>query len=758
VVGDEGQAKDASGSTGVAQETAVRQAETTDESAPAASSEKKPGIAAGIKAWSDAFLSVTKLIVLAGLVVLAVIVVRSELAQRRVMIDIDKNVEKLLFDLGADLDLRSALLEETNSRMEGVKSFLKANMFVRVSFEGPLALSLKPFGFDLSTSDVVTMARGVWGGQPPFRVRMNLFCVPGPCDTPQPAGMPSPRTFKRLILLVDIAGEKRTQRLSFSMSPQPAAMHRGLREAMQRTAERLLEQADPLLASVYYANVANAAAFASESRRYARLAAGMTFDVRAAASASQRCLGDVVFADSLVSRGHHELGIRGLSDVAKGASDDTTCRIYAQTDQIAFMYNLLCGSFTLKQSAAERQKLLKDAGIAMDELEDIQTTLLPEVERSRLAEFKAYSQFMNALFADDDDGLAAICGQGKPGAGSISSHERYGRVKSTLAAFAQSFPPRRRQQMPWVAANFVFSDIKGTIPDTDVNERFQSLAALRQSIEDYSKVDAKPGLIFLLQGQVLEELALTMLKAREVMTNPNRSTEEKESLLEQMYGAPVRLEYGVARLSDGMRAYLYEAQIAFEHAAAAINPFPSLEPSTDLEGTIYLGDVQYALEGVDQAEAAYANTIRLFIEHDEPLREFMLFAKAAARWAAVRAHDGACRTRPARLREWDAVWTRLGASSTHDWCALLDPPSGAADAGKPGLGLLGLIAPIIRDSVSRCGGAAGEPVARTASERLALIQCLARTGVDTPEVWTAFLSANTSAYIDEQIGHALDGN
>jgi hypothetical protein len=44
------------------------------------------------------------------------------------------------------------------------------------------------------------------------------------------------------------------------------------------------------------------------------------------------------------------------------------------------------------------------------------------------------------------------------------------------------------------------------------------------------------------------------------------------------------------------------------------------------------------------------------------------------------------------------------------------------------------------------------------SERLATIECLARTGTDSPEVWAAFLSKNTSTYIDEQIGHALGGN
>jgi hypothetical protein len=252
--------------------------------------------------------------------------------------------------------------------------------------------------------------------------------------------------------------------------------------------------------------------------------------------------------------------------------------------------------------------------------------------------------------------------------------------------------------MLWVATNLVFNDIMGTIPETDVHERFQSLNVLLESIERYAKVDPRPGLLFLLQGKVLEQLALTVVKAREIIANPDRSAKEKKDLLGQMYREPGRLEGGVSKLSQQISIHLSEARVAFEHASVDVNPFPWLELSTDLEGMTYLGDVQYALVGVDQAEATYANAVRLFIEHDQPLREFMPFARAAARWAAVRAREGACGTRRPRLPEWDAVWTRLGASSSHDWCALTDPASGAADVVKPGFGLLGLIGPIIRET------------------------------------------------------------
>ena len=88
------------------------------------------------KAWSDGILSVVKtvtLLTVTGMIVwLAANVIWHDREQRQVSFEIDPKVEKLIFDLGVDFDLRAEVRDQTNSRIRVVKSFLQASLFKNI--------------------------------------------------------------------------------------------------------------------------------------------------------------------------------------------------------------------------------------------------------------------------------------------------------------------------------------------------------------------------------------------------------------------------------------------------------------------------------------------------------------------------------------------------------------------------------------------------------------------------------------------------
>ncbi|HWN95650.1 MAG TPA: hypothetical protein VNT99_11500, partial [Methylomirabilota bacterium] len=291
-----------------------------------------------VKAWFETVFSLAKATTLIG--VLAVIgllfwnVISRERGQRQITFDLDPKIEKFFFDRGVDSDLRAELLDETNSRIQGVKSFLADGLFKDVGFAPTGAaqpVSFKPFGIEITTSEIVALARLIVPPAPGFRVRAELMCEPNPCESARSADtkagdskqsdtlqLSGGERWKRLSLIVRVSGPERSERLVFTMSAKPAAMRRALRVAMQRSAEKLLEQAEPLMANLLYNN-ANAT-FSDEQRRYAMLAAGTSLLIKrepsAAETSPRKCLGEIVLGISFLRRQDFQNGFKMLEDLA----------------------------------------------------------------------------------------------------------------------------------------------------------------------------------------------------------------------------------------------------------------------------------------------------------------------------------------------------------------------------------------------------------------------------------------------------------
>jgi hypothetical protein len=98
-----------------------------------------------VRAWSEAAFALLKSIVLlaAGALVLtaAIAVVTRDRRKTQIAVDLDPGAERVLLDLGSDLELRSMLVDELNRRVVAVTQFARLSADVDTSSADPIPLS-----------------------------------------------------------------------------------------------------------------------------------------------------------------------------------------------------------------------------------------------------------------------------------------------------------------------------------------------------------------------------------------------------------------------------------------------------------------------------------------------------------------------------------------------------------------------------------------------------------------------------------------
>ncbi|MGB9364790.1 MAG: hypothetical protein WCE79_02125 [Xanthobacteraceae bacterium] len=729
-----------------------------------------------VKGWSEAALAALKVFTMAlaiGAVgFLGFQFIWRDQAQRQITVEVDPKVEKFMFDRGVDFDLRAELRDETTSRIQGVRSFLGATLFTDVAFgaAGGAPISFKPFGIDITTNDMAALARVAFEGEPAFRVRMELLCEPNPCDTARPdakAVVPAPSAqppvgerWTRLSLIVRISGPERSERLVFTMPPRPAVMRRGLRIAMQRSAEKLLEQAEPLIATVLYNNAPNIENFPDERRRHSMRAAGASLLIRGEKirepNAARKCLGHIVLATSSLQRDDYENGFsilqgivsdqkRVFEESGKTDSRARTCWIQAQTDQVVYLMDRICRSYSDGKSGDKLQAQLEENANNVKELTNIGADA--EVEKQRVTDFAAYSDFLMSLFDSAEEISAHCTASGVPRDLNV--------IGEALTKFYASAPPTPRHGSVAGAFGHALRYVDRVAGSSTLAARVKILAQLRHILNPYLQESAYPGDLYLVRGQIFWNLAMLIREARK-LDNPAERKATADSLLqegsvpENEVDVFLKTEYGeVTKL----------AQISFENVLVSPNPYPFLFSSPNLDAMILLGDVLYAGDYSDapgaaamlgKAEAAYADAVRQFVDDDAPLRKFLWLGRAAARWANIRKREGACVDGAAPNPRWDEVWGLLGAAPGHRWCSIFE----AGQQSGPGdLGVLGIVAPYIREVGAGCeAGATGEAAETPLVARLSFVECLARQ--DNAAAWN-FFAGSVGTDIDKKISEAL---
>ena len=698
--------------------------------------------AEAIKVWSDAIFALMKLALLATvgalLIVASGIAIWRDLHQQLINVNIDPQAEKLLLDHGIYFDLRSMLVDQVNARIYGVNEIVRSQAFRSQAFEDVLptenseAVSFKPFGLDISTDYIMSLVRNVFGGSPEFEVQVGMMCSPSPCGEAITADSPASAA-QQLTLRVKLQGPANIEPLTFPLTGGSFGLRRGLRDAMDKTSEKVLELADPLRASVLYLNEPQSMVFEDEQMKYWNMAAGTTFAPSARGEAG-RCVAEVVFGCSAFFRGDPQW-FDILSRVGTSPDASDTCKIQAQTDIAIYADDIaLCGS------PDGRMPWISEASTALEGLKIIKRRAMSHDEHSRIVALEIQTEIIEAFSKLVDEGSGTLlCGTDGPATNVQPKAKRYAR----LIPLIDGLPARVPHDLDNASIHAVvglLSQVQQKIATRgDLWSRVAVSSAILKLIDPYlHSNDSHPRLLFLAQGRALMEMALAAFEAQ--------SLPHDEKMDQSLQGA-----------ISSINSNLWAATVAFENAAATSSVSPLTEPFSDLEPTVMLADVLYLRGNENGAKAAYAAAAHKFTEEDEPHDEMVWLAKAAARWASILVEEGACKSQPARDQDWDAVWSPLGAAKDNDLCLLTraDPPP-PPELGK--FGMLQVVYPLISESVRQCAHTeAGAPDENTAeARRVKLLACLKTTGPDSAYSVERDLSSRSSGSIDRQIADAFD--
>jgi hypothetical protein len=629
-----------------------------------------------IKVCSDAIFALMKaaLLAMAGAIIILAsgTVIWRDLHQRLINVNIEPQAEKLLRDHAIYFDLPSTLVDEVNARIYGVDEIVRSEAFENIlPTENSEAVSFKPFGLDISTNDITSLVRNVFRTLPEFVVQIGMMCSPFPCDEARAAGSPTWLAGK-LTLLVKLKGPTKNQLRSFPLAAGSRGLRRGLREAMEKTS-MVLEQADPLRASVLYLNEPWSMVFDDERIKYWDMVASTTFAPGARVGAG-RCLADLVFGDSMVHREDFQSGLDTLRLVSANPDVSAVGKIHAQTDTAGYL--ALAGECGPPDS---RMPSFRAAFAALESLKSIKRQAMSQEEHSRIVEFELTTEIMQAFSKLVDEGSRdLLCGRGGHAADIEPKAKRYASLIPLIDGLPARVPHDRDNNSIHAVVELLSEMQENIATRGDLWSRYEVSRAILKLIGPYLHNDSHPRVLFMAQGQALMDMTLAELDLL--------STRHDARLGQSLQSS----------ISSNLRA----ATVAFENAAATSSISALTEPFSDLEPRVMLGDALYLGGDERRAKAAYAAAAKEFVEEDEPLNNDMVsLAKAAARWATILIEEGACKNKPARDQDWDAVWSPLGATKDKDLCLFTRADPAQAEVDK--FGMLRVLYRLISESV-RC--------------------------------------------------------
>jgi hypothetical protein len=681
-----------------------------------------------VKLWADAIFALMKSALL--LMVAAVVIFASataiwrDLHQRLINVNIDPQAQKLLRDQGIYFDLRSMLVDKVNERVFGVDEIVKSVAYENLlPTENSASVSFKPFGLDISTDDITGMVRSVLRSPPEFVVHIGMTCSLS-CGEP---GTAEPR---KLTLLVRLQGPTKNETLSFELIGGSLRLRRGLREAMDKTSEKVLELADPLRASVLYLNEPQSMVFDDQRDNYWGKAAGTTFAPGARAGAG-RCLADVVFGVSAFLRGDPS-GLDTLRLVGKSPDASATCKIAAMTDIALFEL-----AMSEQAPAALRKRAFRASFAALESLKRIKRRTMSHGEHSRIVAIEIQTELLQTFNDLSGEGSSSLpTGTDGPKATVPSKARRYARLIPLIDGLPARVPDDRDNASIHEVVSLLSELQERIAAGGDLWSRVAVPNAVLRLISPYLHNDSHPRVLFMAQGQALMGMALAELDA---LSMPH-----------------------AARMDPSLRSFissnLQAAAVAFENAAATSSISRLTEPLSDLEPIVMRGDSLYLAGDENGAKAAYAAAAKKFVEEDEPLDiELVSLAKAAARWAAILVEEGACKGPPARDPAWDAAWSPLGAAGDINLC-LLTQPAVPTPAELDKFGVLRVLYPLLSESVRQCTQARADATDEdaAAAHRAHLLECLERRGPDSPYSVRRDLALLPGDFVDQQIASALD--
>ncbi|HET6182927.1 MAG TPA: hypothetical protein VFA03_04970 [Acetobacteraceae bacterium] len=706
----------------------------------------RPGRLERTKTWADTVFALLKALLTLGIsaVVIgaAAMLITRDLNRRTITVSVNKDAEKLLADLGTPLDLRLMLVEDVNARIAAVTNIVKLSAFSGLlASDQATPVSFKPFGLDADSDDLTRLVRNVLNIPPASSVQIDLVCARTPCTGG--AGTP-------LNLVVDIkGGVVAEQRLTFQLPVINPGLRHGIREAMERSSERLLESVEPLLASVYYFNRSYGPDVPGEEQRQ-NLRRSVAAAYAGRRGGTQGCLADIMLGAASLIRGQVLAGASLLQQVATAPDSSITCRVHGRTNISLFL--TLPAFCTVDPGMRGRLfKLVEDQLAALDGLQGMS----PE-ETDRVTAIKAQVETAKSFSgAVPDQGRLTVCQGLDPAVGGAPDDAAYDALLKTVSDWSERLPPvtddPEANNGAARAIALTLVTLEPAIAHNDFYNRARIGWAISRFAERYLRFTDHPRQFFLAQGRALEDAGLAELAAAGL--SPNQALGLFRRLWPEQDPRP-----GVAAMLHQLGlGDLAAAAIAFDNAAATtgVNPLEP-ESASDLEPLVLLGDAELAMGNPVLARENYARAAALFVERDEPRAEFMWVVRAMTHWAVLRIRSGACDAGSgAPDPEWGTLMTELGAASDGNICVLRSAePAPAGELRK--LGLIGSLTELVAPAIRGCWNSDAEDPPGTpadARDRQTLF-CLRRTGPDSPKAARAFLDANTFETLDAM----LNGN
>jgi hypothetical protein len=524
---------------------------------------------------------------------------------------------------------------------------------------------------------------------------------------------------------------------------------RSVHQSVDQIADLVLEQSDPLTASVLFLNRANWAIFADQYRPDLIRAEGAAVAGRGIGNAG--CIADLVIGGSLINRGEFAEGVTAEQRAA--TASDMVCKIQAESN-IVFMLTrfALCDRYGPEHQYADLQvtqarQRVELLGKRRDAIDDLTYYRIPAAG--------LIADIVGVLDKAGPSQQPVICiGDFAPE--SLPDSTTAKQLKTLLEGAQPLVLPLNKKHTLLLhqALGILWNAMRSGVPRSDLAGRLSLSRALMGAIRSAEVNDPHPRALFVLEGKLAMEIAHASFEA--IDRKPNDTAQQAE------WARELESDEVYAQSKPGMilaaaidRNFITSA-VAFENALGTTATAPLVEPISDVEVLRLLGDTWYAAGQAGSARTAYGQSVDKFIEANEPVVGVMEVTETLSRWAAVLIETGACGKDASPDPTWVEKWSRLGVAAP-DVCGLIKPDDGTE---KP---LLPTIQKLIRHRLTDCNVAPALPVAdkppaagkdffAPVRHRLEMLECYERKGLVGPQ--TTPLSAEA---IDAEIGQALAG-
>ena len=655
------------------------------ETIPPATSPKKPAWADHLKNWGEAasatFKAALHFVFLCLVLAAAGILLWREATTHALHVDVGREVQAALTLHGGDIDLGPALQDALNDRLQGVRRIVEVKGWKIVGSEDEAqSVSFKPFGVDVTTDEITRLTDLILNRPKPPTVRMELLCEGGPCTD---AGS------HPVSLVMAFLGPDGQRRSAYPLARGTAALRRTLRQAIQNTADVVLEQSEPGIASIWFLNRGTIASIDQDQYQDdLSRAVGAAVQARRDETASD-CIADVVIGMSLLARNAYQQGVAVERQAA--AKHGTTCQIHLLTNIVIGLQGpAYCfGSADTKAVAA------REIAAALTSLRDLQGGPGPDIVMLRIPAIQYYIHLLDLLKNAGGDALQNLC--------NASPASPHGPPSTLAAQIAQVLDGARKalpehptgDPMHAIVAAF-WSAMRAGIHSDDFGGRVKLDRKLLDMIHAYQAADPAPRQLDMLEGQVETDIGNAVIDA--LQDGPAQQAELAGWLGAAPSDSPARK---AELLDEAFGDSRNEAIIAFENGQAT-HAVPLTDPP-DIDMLGMLGDARLLFGQGGGAQAAYANAVDAFIDANEPVEQLPALADIFARWASQRIMAGACLPGAPPDDAWQDRWSRLGFAAP-DICSLQHNAASPANVEAANLPRL---AALMHGEMTRCPGPGG---------------------------------------------------